>query len=216
MGNTFLELLSRQYEVKQKDIGQFRQFRMKGLSFQVEACQAEGFGHVCVMEARAPLGLMVMTSYVLVPDEIDMPLFSADRMKMLGNDVLLIEGYQTQLQPGVLSHLAQVKAGCRDLQDYAAEPRWYDSHRIPEAFFKKGKRSAPARLDAVMAQSLEAFLQDCGQAPSCDVQRKREKNAAFVDTMVAQGGVSTDLFIKSWGPEKAGTFLRRVVFGTEV
>lgn len=215
MQDMVLELISKQYPLHEKSIGQYGRFTIKGLQFSVCAFEAQGLGHVSLMKARAPLGLMVMNSLNVVPDRIDVPMFVIDRMKMLHQDVLLIEGENTVLNPSVLQNLAELKKAAASLKEFHPESRWYDSYHIPESIFKQGTRFKPKAFDDLTPRAVAAFLADCAQAAPCDIAEKRKRNAAFVDTLISQGGVSTDLFLKGWGKEKAGSFIRGVVFGTE-
>lgn len=213
MYSPFLDQINAVYPLKERDIGEFRSFRIMGMSFQASAWDAQGLGAVSFITGSAPLGLMSMSSLIITPDVLDMPLFAFDRMKLLGKDNLMVESYNTLLIPRSFPHLAALKASCQDLSDYVPKPYWYDDYLLPETCLKQGKKSVSARFDRLGSQCVQAFLQDCDWAPVCGPAEKKPINSNFVNRMVTEGGVSTNLFLKAWGEEKGGRFVREVAFG---
>ena len=95
MVNKILNLIGQRYALKEKNIGEFSTFKAKGMSFVCNAYEAEGLGHVSVMQAKGFFGLMKMDTVVIAPENRDLPLLSYDRIVAMGNDNLIIELYDT-------------------------------------------------------------------------------------------------------------------------
>lgn len=209
-----LSMLDRQYPMTEFTPEEYKAFRLKGIKFRVRACKAQGLGHVCAMEARAPFGLMTMESIILLPKEIDMPLFSIDIMTMPGRNILIFEVYNTLIQERSFPALAEVKAASASLRDHTSKPMWYDAYLLPETVLKEGTKADALKFAQLSNRELEAFLAECKKAPPCSQAEKKTKNEEFVEKMVSLGGVSSSLFLNAWGPEKGGRFLREIAFGT--
>ena len=91
MTNTILSLIKRKYPLCELDVGEFARMKVNGMKFTVSAYHAEGLGHVSVMRATGFFGLMQMDTLIVNPNEIDLPLYSYDRIFAMGNDTLIVE-----------------------------------------------------------------------------------------------------------------------------
>ena len=187
--------------------------KANGMTFAVRAYEAKGLGHVSVMRAKGMLGLMRIETLIVDPFERDLPLYSLDRIRALGNDTVYLELYDTMLQPFDGAPLAAVKTQYADLRDHDPGKHWYDDIRLPESAFKKGKRRDAARFDALIEAHFAAYLQP--DAPVCDPDEKRKKASVYVEGLLSRGGPAADGFKKTLGREKTETLFRKVLFGTE-
>ena len=95
MVNKILNLIAQRHHLKEKNIGEFSTFKAKGMTFVCNAYEADGLGHVSVMQAKGFFGLMKMDTVVIAPENKDLPLLSYDRIVAMGNDNLIIELYDT-------------------------------------------------------------------------------------------------------------------------
>ena len=146
MVNKILNLIGQRYALKEKNIGEFSTFKAKGMTFVCNAYEAEGLGHVSVMQAKGFFGLMKMDTVVIAPENKDLPLLSYDRIYAMGNETLFIELYDTMGEKKVdVSTIRAVKEKYANLPERLAkgeEPKhWYDDIRLPETTSKKGKKA---------------------------------------------------------------------------
>ena len=95
MTNKILDLIKAKYPLSPIDAGDMSTLKASGMKFFVEAYKAEGLGHVSVMRAKGFFGLMKMDTLIINPTEIDLPLYSYDRILAMGNDTLIVELYDT-------------------------------------------------------------------------------------------------------------------------
>lgn len=212
-----LRTITEQFYLTALDTGAYQTLKTSGMTFRIWAFRAEGLGHVSAMTASGFFGLMKMDTLIITPTEVDMPLFSYDRVHAMGNDTLIFELYDTLLGKTALPGLEAVKSAAAVLPDHDLGQHWYDTIKLPVSLSKKGKKPQTPDFDRVTREYLQAFLADAKNAPSCtDGAAKREKASVYVEGLLTHGGPSTDVFKKGIGPEKTGELFRRVLFGTEL
>jgi len=213
-GKLLLKIAER-FPLHLQDPQEVRHMRVSGMAFSIRSFRVKGLGHVSSMEARGFFGLMKMDTLIITPTQVDMPLFSYDRVNAMGNDTLIFELYDTLLGETDLSALERVKEAYRALPDHDLGAHWYDSIKLPQSLSKKGKRLHTAAFNAAAEAYLQAWL-DCAQAAvPCEPEAKREKASVYVEGLLLHGGPSTDVFKKSIGEEKTAQLFRTVLFGTK-
>ena len=217
MIQTMLRTVTEKFHLNALDTGAYQTLKANGMTFRIWAFRAEGLGHVSAMEASGFFGLMKMDTLIITPTEVDMPLFSYDRVHAMGNYTLIFELYDTLLGKKNLAGTAAVKAAAAGLPDHDLGQHWYDSIKLAESLSKKGKKPQTPAFDKVTLDYLKAFLADAKNAPTCDdAETKREKASVYVEGLLTHGGPSTDVFKKGIGEEKTADLFRRVLFGTRL
>ncbi|MBQ7938902.1 MAG: hypothetical protein IJ281_00800 [Clostridia bacterium] len=214
MTDKILSRLQQKYPLTAIDAGEFAQLKANGMTFTVQAFHAEGLGHVSVMRAKGFFGLMRMDTLIINPVEIDLPLYSYDRIFAMGNDTLIVELYDTLVGAYDADALARVKNGYADLPERDPGTHWYDSIKLPESISKKGKKSHTPRLDQLTKEHFAAYLSS-DAAPVSDQETKRQKASVYVEGLLKNGGPSTDVFKKALGEEKTEALFREILFGTK-
>ena len=211
-----LRAITERFHLNALDTGAYRTLKANGMTFRIWAFRAEGLGHVSAMTAEGFFGLMKMDTLIITPTEVDLPLFSYDRVHAMGNDTLIFELYDTLLGSPDLSGVVAVKAAAANLPDHDLGQHWYDSIKLSESLSKKGKKPQTPAFDQTVRDYLEAFLTAAQNAPDCDnADAKREKASVYVEGLLTHGGPSTDVFKKALGEEKTADLFRRVLFGTQ-
>ena len=213
MTDKILNLIRSKYPLAEIDIGDMRTLKASGMKFTVCAYQAEGLGHISVMKASGFFGLMKMDTLIINPKEIDLPLYSYDRIYAAGNDTLIVELYDTLSQKCDFSNLNTVKASHTDISERDPGEHWYDNIKLPESISKKGKKTHTEKLDRLALEHLEAYLAS-GTSLNVDTCEKQRKSAYYVDGLLKNGGPSTDVFKKALGIDKTTKLFRHVLFGT--
>ena len=214
MTQTLLNIIREKYALAELDVGDMANLRANGMSFVISAYNAKGLGHVSVMRAKGFFGLMKMDTLIINPTEIDLPLYSYDRIYAMGNDTLIVELYDTLSGACDLSELEAVKDRYADLAQRDPGEHWYDSIKLPESISKKGKKSSKERHDQLTAQHFLAYL-EAAKTQDVDRNKKIRKAACYVDGLLANGGPSTDVFKKSLGLTKTSLLFKNILFGTE-
>ena len=212
MTDKLLEKIGNKYPLSQIDTGEFSSLRANGMKFEVRAYRAEGLGHVSVMRASGFFGLMKMDTLMLVPTEVDLPLYSYDRIYAMGNDTLIVELYNTLAEDIDLSSLNSVKEGYSHLAERDPGEHWYDGIKLEESISKKGKKAQSEDFDALAIGHFEAYL-NCGM-PTDAHEKKLELSREYVNGLLSRGGPSTDVFKKALGEEKTARLFHEILFGT--
>ena len=215
MTNTILSLIKRKYPTAELDVGEFAKLKVNGMKFTVSAYHAEGLGHVSVMRATGFFGLMQMDTLIVNPTEIDLPLYSYDRIFAMGNDTLIVELYDTLLGDYSDESMRKIaeKQKFADLPDRDPGEHWYDSIKLPSSISKKGTKKHTDRLHSLAHNHFLAYI-DSSSIPVSDRERKLERASVYVNGLLEKGGPSTDVFKKTIGEEKTAELFRNVLFGT--
>lgn len=211
MINQLLEILGRNYKLEEVDVKEMASLKANGMTFSIQAYKAEGLGHVSVMRAKGFFGLMKMDTFIINPYEVDLPLYSYDRIYAAGNDTLIVELYDTLVGDYSEESLHEVKAEYTDLAERDPGEHWYDSIKLASSISKKGKKAQSKRFDDLTLRHFGAYLKD-GNAVE-DIGEKQEKGAYYVNGLLTNGGPSTDVFKKALGIELTGKLFKDVLFG---
>ena len=213
MTDKLLSMIKERFPLKEKNVGAFASLKANGMKFTVSAYEAEGLGHVSVMTAKGFFGLMKMDTLIVNPKTLDLPLYSYDRILAMGNDTLIVELYDTMVEPLDTEALKAVNEAYKDLPERDPGTHWYDGIKLKESVSKKGKKLTE-RFDAYTKDYTNAYLGLPAKSVT-DAAAKREKANAYVEGLLKNGGPSTDVFKKALGEQKTAELFRKVLFGTE-
>ena len=213
MTDKLLSIVRKKYSLTEIDVGDMQRLKANGMTFVIKAYRAEGLGHISVMRALGFFGLMKMDTLIINPKNIELPLYSYDRIYAMGNDTLIVELYDTLSGGCDLSALENVNNQYTDLVERDPGVHWYDSIKLPSSISKKGKKAQTERFDQFAIKHLSAYMDINNKVES--VEEKHRKAAYYVDGLLTNGGPSTDVFKKALGVEKTTELFRRVLFGTE-
>ena len=215
MTDRMTTIIGQDFPLTELDCGEFARLKVSGMNFTIRRFYAEGLGNVSVMVASGFFGLMKMDTLIITPTEVDMPLFSYDRVHAMGNDTLIFELYDTLLGSTDLSALDIVKQSAAYLPDHDLGAHWYDSIKLSQSLSKKGKRAQTAGFDATAIHYLAKFLETAKSAAPCNTAPKREKASVYAEGLLTHGGPSTDVFKKGIGEEQTSQLFRKILFATE-
>ena len=213
MTDQLLEMIQRKYPLSEIVMGDMKKLKANGMTFFIQAYQAAGLGHVSVMRAKGFFGLMKMDTLIINPREIDLPLYSYDRIYAAGNDTLIVELYDILTTEYSEQALEAAKA---ELPGFERDPgeHWYDNIKLPGSISKKGKKAQTPRFDELTLKHFEAYL--AGENEVTDTEKKQEKAFVYVEGLLSKGGPSTDVFKKALGDETTNNLFRKYLFGTLV
>lgn len=216
-----LQRLSREYEIIETDVGDLKRFTVDNRVHEVRHFEVKGVGNLVCMTNPEP-GFMQMDSFVLTPYFKNLPLFTSDYMyfgekRGMLNEIYSLVAYEDELYR---SYIAKFAENCRRyeyLPEMPLRPCWYDSIR-PVVL---ARSTTPADDDAIFAlfmANLETFIEMEKASPLLDTAARKAKwmkNYEYARALVEDGGVSTELFVKSLGAEKTKEFFYSIFFGTD-
>ena len=216
MVDRLVTLIGQKHTLTQLDCGEFAKMKVGGMNFNISAYKAEGLGHLSVMTASGMLGLMRMDTLIINPTELDLPLYSYDRIFAMGNDTLIVELYDTLLGDYSEEGMEAVKADglYSPLTERDPGEHWYDSIKLPSSISKKGKKKQTPLMDSLTEEHFEAYIAS-SDAPVADREAKQAKARVYVDGLITKGGPSTDVFKKAVGEEKTRELFENILFGTK-
>ena len=215
MTSILLQKIAEKYPLKAIDAGEFSSLSAAGMKFSISAYYAEGLGHVSLMNAKGFFGLMKMDTLIINPIELDLPLYSYDRIFAMGNDTLIVELYDTVLGSFDESGLNDAKDRYNNLTERDPGEHWYDSIKLKSSISKKGNKKDTKSLDELTVLHFDSYLESRADLVS-DKKAKLDKASIYVEGLLEKGGPSTDVFKKTLGEEKCTKLFRKVLFGTEI
>ncbi len=207
------KVISERYSLTEKDTGEFSKIDLGQAVFNVHCYHAEGLGHISTMQVS---GMMNMDTIVINPFEKDMALFSYDRMKFMGKDMLLLELYDTLInkdQTKIIESLTPILNAYSDIVDAPIKEDWCSSQMIKASLAKNVAENESKRIDELEVEYLKAVLDLMDQADSCDKETKKEVASKYSSGLLEHGGASTNNFLKVKGKEFTEKFFKEVFFG---
>lgn len=212
MNGSVVDLFAQRGNLVAKDVSPWQTFSGKGMKFQLQSYDWDDCACVSYLTMRAFLGLMKMETLICTPYTKDLPIYSYDKIIAFGKKSLLLEVYDTQVEPVDLSSMDAVKESYKDLKDKQPKPAWYDSLRLSPSTFKEGKKEKLAQLATAMTT---AYLDLFATAREVDRAVKTERNRTYVEGLISNGGPAINAVRGMNGDEAAETLFRRFLFGTE-
>lgn len=212
MNQTLFTTLKQLYTIRKVPIGDYARIDKNGFQYRIHVYQIEGIGRLSLISTKALLGMMKMETLILSPYEKDAPIFSMDKISVSGvQDTFLAEFYDTRLQETDLSALARVGEKYEDVASYTPESRWYDSIRLPESVYKRGKKMAET-YEIMAEEYLMAYIQVLNEAPECDPAAKTAKEKAYARGLIENGGPAIDQLKKQLGEAEAAELFEKYLF----
>ncbi len=215
-GSWVRDRLSRTYALKQLDLGADARLSKKGFTFETDAYEITGLGHLCVMRMKALLGFMRMETVILSVTHKDMPLINLDHVKAFGKETQIVELYDTQLvfEPDDLQKAFQrIQERDADLADYvAAGTHWYDDILYPCSYHKMGK-GVSERLAVAARDCAETYISLLASAPACNAAEKQGKTRSFAEKLFLSGGPAVDQVTRLFGRDTAERLILRHMYG---
>jgi hypothetical protein len=211
-----LDLIGEKYTLKEQGSQGFDDITVSGMKFDINSYKAEGLGYVSTMVASGFLGLMKMETVIVNPTEVDLPLYSYDRIHAFGKEKIMAELYDTMVEKRSLPKLLDVK---ENHSKYVSEllgsdkVNWYDHVRLPETVTFSGHKSNAKEFDEIAKEYTKAFLNTPAEkVEEEDIETKNKKIDYYVDGLLNNGGPATDLFVKKIGKEKTTELFKKVLF----
>lgn len=209
-----VENLGAKYPLTELDLGDLATVKKGSMRFCAKAYEAQGLGHISVMERRA--FLMRGEMLIINPFCVDAPLFVYDRTHFLRTDMLLCALYETRIYQALLDdRFGEVIGRYDDLFDALdGGSHWYDSLCVAEPICKKMTSAQSGRMDALFGDYLDAYLRLLDEVQPCDRERKRAAARAYTDGVLQNGGPSVEFYARVKGAPKARKMVCDFLFGT--
>lgn len=214
--STFVyETLSERYALKENDIATDARLDKGLMHFIVRSFDVANVGHLCFLAMKGMFGLMKMETVVLACTEKDMPLLNLDTVLAAGKKTQIVELYDTLIAAdgkAMENAFMEIKEKDRDLPDYSGGGHHYAFPLMACSYAKKTK-AGETRSDASCQKLFDIFLNAMEQAPSCDSAVKAEKNRAFAQSLLDQGGPAVNQVRKLFGEELTRRLILRHMYG---
>ena len=207
-----IDLFASRGKLVSKDVSPWQTFSGRGMKFHLQSYDWNGCASVSHLSMKAFLGLMTMETVICTPYAKDVPLFSYDSISAFGKKSLLMELYDTLVAPVGLMTMDAVKEAYKDLKDKQPKPAWYDHLRLSPSTFKEGDK---IRLTKLAGEMTGAYLDLFATARDVDRSAKMEKNRAYVEGLIRNGGPAINAVRKMLGDEPAETLFRKHLFATD-
>ena len=190
--------------------GTTREFQSMGMSFEAKAYAAKGLGHVGVMTAGGP---MRMETLIINPFELDAPILACDRIHGMGQEILMVEMYDSLLGDSFRTDgMAKALGGAALFPDKGQEA-WFAPLIVHPWLNQRGSADDAERFDGLAADFVAAYLDAAQAAEPCDREAKREKAAAYSKGLLRNGGPATDPVKAAMGEEFTAALFRQTLFG---
>ena len=199
------------YKLKKVDVGEFAMIRSKGMTFKTHVFDVKGAGRLFLMGMKAFGGLMKMETVTFTPTELDAPILSTDIVYAFGQSTLVLELYGTALGKPDFSPLDEVKKSYESLPVYDPGIHAYDSFRLPQSDYKKG-RGIKKETALMAAEFIDTYFETLQKCQPADPEEKKKKNGEFTRCLFENGGMAVDQFKKMIGEEKTREFLMNYMF----
>ena len=204
--------INEKYPLSECDTTEFKNLKVRGMNFDIYAYETKGLGHVSIMSAKGFFGLMKMDSLIITPTELDLPIYSYDRIMAMGNDTLITEMYDTMVNKTPFDELQSVINKYSNLPVRDPGEHWYDAIKLPESISFKGKKAVTKDFDKLAIEHLKSFLSAPAQKVT-DQETKKANNLKYINGLLEHGGPSTDVFVKALGKDATEKLFHDVLFG---
>ena len=219
--NAGLERLKREYTVTELDIGDLGEFTVADRVHRVKQYEITGVGNLLVMTNPLP-GKMQMDTFTITPYFKNLPLFTTDYMyigekRMFLNEIYSLVATQDELYLRYIDRFAANSSLTASLPDMPMRPCWYDSIRPVLV----AKQTGPENDELIIRQftaNLDTFIDMEKASPKLEGEALRAKwecNYEYARRLVDDGGVSTELFVRSLGAERTKRFFYSVFFAPD-
>lgn len=214
--------LNKHYTVTPVDTGEYKTLKLNAfMKFDVEQYDIEEIGNLSVM--RVNMGFMQMATFVITPQDKNLPLLSADYMYILSNRKAYLEFYDVVKEKdeqynGLLTALSDVIGNYEHLEDIVPSAAWYENLLTVTAY-KAGKAKTDADLEGMLVNAIQTYAEQSKTFPALSDADRAEKlsiTQKYTDGLIEKGGISTDVFKKELGAEETKKFFDNIFFGTAV
>ena len=199
------------YTLKQIDMGEYAHISKSGMHFSSRVYDAVDAGRLFLMKMKGFAGLMRMETVTFTPTHLDAPIFSADIVHAFGKTTLVLELYDTTLDKADFEALNKVKEAYTSIPVYDPGTHPYDSFRLPESDYKRGK-GIKDTAESMAARYIDTYFECLRSCKRVDPDEKKKENAGFTRCLFENGGMAVDQFKKMLGEEKTEEFLMKYMF----
>lgn len=213
-----LAMLRKHYRVTEIETGNLEHFIVSERYHEVKQYEIEGVGNLLVM-TNPKEGKMQMDTFTITPYYKNLPLFTTDYMyfedrRMFLNEIYDLVEYKDDLYQKYIREFEENCAMVSSLENMPMRECWYDDIRPVFAGKIAGLGDDDLIYDLFL-KNLATFIRMEQETPALSPEKRRgkwEQNYRYAKALVEDGGVSTDLFVKSLGAEETKRFFYSVFF----
>ena len=218
---TGLQMLKDRYIVIPANVGEYASLQIQTMNYDVYRYEVRGVGNLLIMKC-IDAGDMQMDSFVLTPYYKNLPLFSTDYIYMKERRCCLNEIYslvekEDENYQCYIEKFRQIKESYDHLQNMQVKSCWYDSIR-PVCTAKVSGADRDEEILEIFYEHLRSWMQMERETKLLDIQAYDEKcriTKEYSNSLIDQGGVSTDVFKAVLGEESTREFFNSVFFAPD-
>lgn len=213
-----LAMLRENYRVTEVDTGSLENFVVAERYYAVKQYEIEGVGNLLVM-TNTKEGMMQMDTFTITPYYKNLPLFTTDYMyfedkRMFLNEIYDLVEYKDDIYLKYINKFSENCAIVSALPNMPMRECWYDDIR-PVFAGKIAGLDDDDLIFELFLKNLATFIEMEQRTPLLPPEKRQAKwlqNFNYARTLAEDGGVSTDLFVKSLGADETKRFFYSVFF----
>lgn len=217
-----LDLIRENYEVKELETDGFDNITVQNMNYSAKQYEVKGVGNLFIMVCKES-EMIQMDSFVITPYYKNLPLFSTDYMYMKERRTFLNEIYnlgvnEDDLYNKYIEKFSKTRDKYNNLIDMPTKKCWYDEIR-PVYIAKNTESDKDDEIIEIFIENLKTYIdmeKETLLLSEEEYKNKWIKTDEYVNGLIDNGGVSTDVFKAALGAEKTREFFNRVFFATEL
>lgn len=216
-----LRLLNEHYLLVEIDTNGFDSLTIAGSEYKVRQFDIKGVGNLLIMSNTCE-GPMQMSTFTLTPYYKNLPLFTTDYMYLENrrtflNEIYNLVEYKDDLYEKYIKKFAENCNLVAALPDMPMRECWYDNIR-PVFVGKLASVESDDLIQDLFIKNLTTFIEMEMETPLLSDAAKTAKwelNHNYAKKLVEDGGVSTNVFVKSIGADETKRFFYSVFFAPD-
>lgn len=217
-----LDLIRENYDIKELETGEFNNITIQNMNYSVKQYEINGVGNLFIMVCKES-EMMQMDSFVITPYYKNLPLFSTDYMYIKERRTFLNEIYnlganEDDLYNECIEKFSKIRDKYNDLIDMPQKKAWYDEIR-PVCIDKNTESDNDEEIIEIFIESLKTYIDMEKKTLLLNEEQYKNKwikTEEYVNRLIDNGGISTDVFKAILGVEKTREFFQRVFFATQL
>ncbi|OUM62470.1 carbohydrate-binding module family 18 protein [Piromyces sp. E2] len=206
--------LKKRYVLMERPVQQkYKELSVNGIGFEIKQYEIIGVGNLAMMGCDSPF--FKMFTYILTPFYKNIPLFSSDYIIQGNKQDVINEIYSTVTNKN--DTLYKIMSLC-PLQDNQTDPGWFDEWR-PAFANKSGSLNDTDVIASLFNRNINLLMELEQKTKFIDNVDTRVNKynivTEYVNSLVENGGVSTDMFKAALGVDQTREFFYTILFGND-
>lgn len=215
--NKILELFSTKLKLEEVDLKSNSNYKVGPIKVRFRKFKVDEHTYLSILEGKGMFGLIKLNTVVFTSSNKDIPLFSYDKMHMMGKKYYLYEIYDTLLDSNKdYSEYLSRSEVIKNIPNYETKPNEMDKYLLSFTIRKLGRsKNDLSLLEEQTDRFINLIIDEYFTSKDVEISKKGLHNQKYVDDLLTYGGVSTDLFVKKLGKETTKYIYEHILFNTK-